>query len=66
MTKIEQIEREIKALSTEEFAELRRWISEYDADLWDREFEEDVAAGRLDALAEEAIREDEAGETHLL
>jgi hypothetical protein len=32
-----------------------------DADLWDLQFETDVAAGKPDRLAERALREDEAG-----
>jgi hypothetical protein len=30
-------------------------VIEFDADAWDRQFEEDVSAGRLDALADEAL-----------
>ena len=30
---------------------------EKDAEVWDRQLEEDVRAGRLDALAEEALRD---------
>ena len=32
----------------------RDWFSEFDAVAWDKQFEEDVAAERLDALADEA------------
>jgi hypothetical protein len=38
-----------------ELATLRAWFAEFDAAAWDREIEEDVAASRLDALAEEAL-----------
>jgi hypothetical protein len=44
-------------LSPEELRAFRRWFAEYDAQQWDAEFEKDVAEGRLDALAEEAIRD---------
>ena len=40
-----------------------RTFVEFDAATWDREFEEDVATGRLDALAREALRDDRAGRT---
>lgn len=30
---------------------------DFDADAWDKQFEEDVNAGRLDVLADEAIRD---------
>jgi hypothetical protein len=32
-----------------------------DADVWDRQFEADVAAGRLEQLAERALRDHQAG-----
>ena len=57
MGKIERLEQEIRALSDEEFAELRRWIIEYDAEAWDREIEADAKAGKLDHLGEEALRD---------
>jgi hypothetical protein len=38
-------------------ATFRQWFAEFDAAAWDRQIEEDIAAGRLDALADEAIRE---------
>lgn len=55
MTKIEIIERQIKELSREELAEFRAWFAEFDAELWDRQFEADVKAGKLDALADRAL-----------
>jgi hypothetical protein len=61
MTKIEIIERQIKELSREELAEFRAWFSEFDGELWDRQFEADVKAGKLDALAENALRDHRAG-----
>jgi hypothetical protein len=42
--------------SDEELAAFRAWFAEFDAARWDRQFAEDVAAGRLDELAEEALR----------
>ena len=63
MGKIERLEQEIRALSDEEFAELRRRIMEYDAEAWDRQIEADVKAGKLDRLAEEALRDYGEGRT---
>ena len=39
------------------FPPVERWEDwvEYDAAAWDRRIEEDIAAGRLDALADEAL-----------
>lgn len=44
-------------LSPQELAAFRAWFAEYDAKLWDDQFERDVAAGRLDALAAEALED---------
>lgn len=51
------IEEAIQKLSPEELRAFRLWFAEYDAQRWDAEFEQDVASGRLDALAEEALRD---------
>jgi len=63
MGKVEKIEQEIQNLAPEEMTELRRWFAAFDADAWDRQFEADVRAGRLDALAERALKAHELGRT---
>ena len=55
MMKLAEIEDAVSQLSTEELAKFRDWFSEFDADAWDNQFEADVKAGRLDALAAEAL-----------
>ena len=44
-----------------EFQRLRQWFSDVDDQRWDEQSERDVADGKLDALAEEAIAEFKAG-----
>jgi hypothetical protein len=61
MSRVEQIESQIKDLTSKELQSLRAWFAEYDAQIWDRQFEADVRAGKLDRLAEDALREHEAG-----
>ena len=63
MGKIEKIEQEIQTLSPEELAQLRAWFLEYDWAAWDRQIERDSQAGRLDALADKALRDHAAGKT---
>jgi hypothetical protein len=63
MSKVENLEKQIRQLSPEELAEFRRWYAEFDADLWDRQFDADVKAGKLDALAEKALRAHAAGQS---
>ena len=63
MTKVEKIEQDIRKLDREELLAFRRWFREYDSDEWDRQIEEDVRAGKLDKLAEEALAEHRAGKS---
>ncbi len=57
MSTIQEIQTAVSELSPEELSVFRAWFAEFDAKAWDQEFEQDVAAGRLDALAEEALRD---------
>ena len=61
MSTVSEIESAIQKLSRNELTALRNWFLAFDAEAWDKQFEEDVAAGRLDALADEAIRDLRAG-----
>jgi len=63
MSKIENLEKQIRQLSPEELADFRRWYAEFDAELWDRQFEADVKAGKLDSLADQALRAHAAGQS---
>ena len=54
MTKVELIEEEIKKLAPEELAQLRDWLMDLDAQLWDKQIEQDAASGKLDKLLKEA------------
>ena len=57
MSRVEELEGQIKSLSSSEFQQLRTWLAEYDAEIWDHQFEADVAAGKLDALADRALND---------
>ena len=57
MSTVKDIEVAVSKLSPEELSTFRRWFEEFDAEAWDRQFEQDVAGGRLDALADEALRD---------
>ena len=61
MGKVEYIESQIEELSAEELAALREWFAGYDADAWDQQIESDVKAGKLDQLADRALRDHLAG-----
>jgi hypothetical protein len=57
---IAEIEAAISQLPRREFAELMSWLQQYEAEAWNRQIEEDLAAGRLDRLISEAESENEA------
>lgn len=57
MNTVEEIAEAVRRLSPPELAAFRAWFAEFDASVWDQQFEEDVAAGRLDRLAEEALQD---------
>jgi len=61
MSTVDDIEQAVSQLSLDELAAFRAWFAEFDAAAWDRQFEEDAAAGRLDRLSEEALRDDQEG-----
>jgi hypothetical protein len=51
---IKEIESAIAQLPPSEVARLAKWLEEFQAKLWDRQLEQDVQDGRLDALLEQA------------
>jgi hypothetical protein len=63
MSTVEEIKTAITHLSEEEFRELRAWYEQWDAQQWDDQLADDVAAGRLDALADAAIHAFQTGKT---
>ena len=63
MKRIEAIEEQIEKLSPDELAAFRQWYAVFDAKTWDHQFEADVKAGRLDSLAEKALRAHTSGQS---
>ena len=63
MTTVAEITGAVRRLPKRELARFRKWFAEYDAAQWDAEFEQDVADGRLDKFAREALRDLRSGRT---
>ena len=61
MGSVREIAEAVLGLSEAELAAFRTWFAEFDTEAWDRRIEDDVAAGRLDALADEALDDLRAG-----
>ena len=57
MNTISEIERAVQDLSPEDLTAFRDWFIGFDAAAWDKQLEEDAMSGRLDSLANEAIRD---------
>lgn len=57
MVTVEEIEKAIENLSTEDFARLRDWFWEKDWTEWDEQIAADSDAGKLDFLIKEALPE---------
>ena len=55
MSQVQEVEEAVRRLSPKELAAFRAWFAEFDAAAWDQQIDADVEAGRLDALADEAI-----------
>ena len=63
MGKIEIIEKEVSQLSLSELAAFRNWFAEFDAAAWDSQIESDAKSGKLDSLAEEALKAFKSGQS---
>ena len=53
MTTVEDIE---KAVAKKQLAKFRAWFDEFQAQSFDAQIERDAKAGKLDKLADEALR----------
>jgi hypothetical protein len=66
MSTVKDLERAVRQLSRKDLVEFRRWFVEFDQAAWDQQLEQDIAAGRLDHLADEALAEFRQGRTRPL
>jgi hypothetical protein len=66
MTKLEKMEQEIASLAPADLHKLADWFVGYRDALWDSEMEDDIKAGRLDAIAAEVLADHKAGRTRHL
>ena len=60
---VEEIESAVQELPPEQLAAFAKWFDAFVAAAWDRRFEADAVAGRLDKLGDEALAELRAGRT---
>jgi hypothetical protein len=63
MTRVQELEQEVRKLAPSELSAFRKWFQDYDSDLWDSQIEEDALTGKLDRLAQKALEDHKAGKT---
>lgn len=66
MTTVEDIEEAVEKLPPDKLAKFRAWFEEFEAKRFDRKIEQDSRSGKLDKLAEQALREHRDGRTREL
>ena len=58
---VTEIEAAITELTSKDLDELISWLAEHHARVWDKQIEEELEAGRLDAVLAEVDKDYEAG-----
>ena len=61
MLNVYEIEENIVKLPPDGLVEFRSWYEKFDANQWDKDFENDVISGKLDNLAKNAIKDYKSG-----
>lgn len=56
VNQLKELEKAVSQLSPQDLKEFRNWFAEFDSEAWDQQFERDVATGKLDELAEKALK----------
>ena len=57
MTTVQEIEKAVQRLPERKLDSFRSWFEAFDARTWDKQFEQDVQSGKLDALADQAVKD---------
>jgi len=63
---VEEVEKAVAQLPQDQLKQFRAWYEKFDSKAWDDQIEKDIAAGKLDALAELAIADHKAGKSRKL
>ena len=61
-----EIEQDILQLNEDQLREFRAWYEEFSAKAWDDQIMHDATSGKLDDLANQALRDHEAGRSRPL
>ena len=63
---LKELEERVAELPSDQMAKFREWFLKFDAEKFDERIERDAHEGRLDQLANEALRQHAAGESRPL
>ena len=63
---ITEIEQAIIQLPPQDFKQLRKWFEELEAQKWDEQIERDAKSGKLDKIAEQALKDYRTGKAREL
>ena len=63
MSRVQQIEEQLRTLSGSELRELRAWLDEFEAQRWDEQIAADSGSGKLNHLLERALKDEQEGNT---
>jgi len=66
MHTVQEVKSAVSQLPKGDLARFREWFEEFDAELWDEQFEADVASGKFDEFAHQAISDFKAGKCKAL
>ena len=66
MSRVQVIKQQIQKLSPQELTDFRAWFAQYDVKAWDQRLEQDLKEGKLDVLAEQALRDHKEGKSYEL
>ena len=61
MSRVEAIQRTLRELTSDEFAQVARYVHDLEQEHWDYQLDRDAAAGKLDFLLDEAQQDGQAG-----
>ena len=61
MSTVQEIETAIQKLTPQEIKAVADWLQVYREELWDKQIDADVAAGKLDRFADKALEDYRAG-----
>lgn len=63
---LHELEQAIAKLPPAELSEFREWFLRFDGDRWDEQIEKDAMSGKLESLAQAALRDFRSGQTNPL